>query len=104
MLAAAGQPHAPSLLVADAEFQFAVLAVGDGGQCGFDHSAFDAAAGYRAQKAAIVAHRDLAAGRTRRRTPGPDHRAERDFPACSQPGSRIVQFFAHTESFCRRTK
>src|SRR5262249_21311719 len=76
-LTAARQSDLPRGLVGDADLQRLRLAALDHVDRLGDHRSFDAAAGHRAQKIALIVDHQVRADRSRRRAPGLDHGGER---------------------------
>src|SRR5580704_2747818 len=83
--ATAGEADLPGGLVSDAEFQHFRLATVDDIKRFGDDGAFDAAAGNRAEKIAVLIDDQIGADRPRRRAPSLDHGGERHGAAFLAP-------------------
>src|SRR5262249_45702432 len=92
-LTAAGEADLPGLFIADPEIEQPRAPVLDRLQRLFDDRAFDTAARHRADKVAAVRHRQLGAGRARRRAPGFDHGRQGDALAGVTPRRRLFEDF-----------
>src|SRR5690606_27896045 len=90
-LAAARQADVPGLFVADAELEQLRLAVGNHAHRFRDDGALDAAPRDRADEAAALFDRKMAALGARRRTPGTNHRRQRNALAGGTPSLHPLQ-------------
>src|ERR1700748_3365513 len=91
---AAKRPPPPSRFIRDAELEHLRLAGLDHIHRLRDHLALDAAAGDRAEKGPVLVDDEMAADRTRGRTPGLDHRRERNPAILLRPFLRFCENIA----------